>query len=137
MAAKKITHHWQLEVFTKVFPTSMRLFELSKKFPPDERYSLTDQVRRSSRSVCRQIAEGWRRRRFPSVFCNKISEADGEAGETQTWIQFAVECGYLDKAIGRELFRSYDEIMRTLVGMTGHWQKWTLPNTRIEEKEKE
>jgi four helix bundle protein len=74
---------------------AIELFELSKKFPPEEKYSLTDQMRRSSRSVCANIAEAWRKRRYPNAFVSKLSDSEAEAAETQVWIEFAVKCEYL------------------------------------------
>lgn len=90
--AKKITNHRDLQVYQNAFQAAMTIFEVSRSFPPEERYSLTDQSRRSSRSVCGQIAEGWRRRRYEAAFINKMNEAEGEAAETQTWLEFSVQC---------------------------------------------
>ena len=89
---KKIQHHWDLEVYTSSVELAMELFNLSKSFPKDERYSLTDQMRRSSRSVSAQVAEAWRRRKYEAVFVNKLNEAEGEAAEAQVWIEYAVKC---------------------------------------------
>src|SRR5450432_1487447 len=91
---KEIRRHTDLEVYQRAFAAAMRLFELSRRFPSEERYSLTDQGRRSSRSVCGNLAEAWRKRRYPAAFVSKLSDSEGEAAETQVWIQFAVECGY-------------------------------------------
>jgi four helix bundle protein len=84
----------------------MQIFRLSKKFPVDERYSLTDQIRRSSRSVCANLAEAWRKRRYEGSFINKLNDAEAEAGEAQAWLQFAVECEYLDKTVADNLHKS-------------------------------
>src|SRR5438552_13141698 len=92
---KLIKYHWQLEVYKMSVETAMRIFELSKKFPKEERYSLTDQIRRSSRSVSGQIAEAWRRRKYENVFVNKLNESEGEAAETQVWLEYAVRCQYV------------------------------------------
>jgi four helix bundle protein len=105
----------------------MRIFECTKAFPKDELYSLTDQIRRSSRSVSANVAEAWRKRRYEKSFISKLSDADAEAAETQVWIQYAVKCGYLDPDLGRELYVEYDGIMRTLIGMINHANKWILP----------
>ncbi|MGL6096679.1 MAG: four helix bundle protein, partial [Fimbriiglobus sp.] len=86
-------------------------------FPKDERYSLTDQVRRSSRAVCANLAEGWRNRVDVGSFTSKINDAEAEAAETQSWIQFAVACGYLDRVVVAGLLREYDEILRILVAI--------------------
>src|SRR5881409_339354 len=108
---KLIRYHWELEVYKMSVETAMRVFELSKRFPKEERYSLTDQMRRSSRSVSGQIAEAWRRRKYEAVFVNKLNEAEGEAGETQVWIEYAVKCAYLSVKEGRDLHRKYDRII--------------------------
>src|SRR5579871_279535 len=91
----KILRHTDLAVYKRAFDAAMLIFRYSKSFPPDEKYSLTDQVRRSSRSICGNIAEGWRKRRYAGSFVSRLNDSEGEAGETQSWIQFAVECGYL------------------------------------------
>jgi four helix bundle protein len=126
----KITHHWQLEVYQLSMEAAMQLFELSKKFPREEMYSLTDQVRRSSRSVSSHISEGWRRRRYVAAFCDKLNGAESEAGETQTWVEFAVRCGYVTAKEGRDLHRSYDHIMGKLVIMQNKPEVWLLQNQR-------
>ena len=90
-----IRHFRELEVYQLAVESAMRIFEVSKLFPVDEKYSLTDQIRRSSRSVCANIAEGWRKRRYPNAFVSKLSDADAESAETQVWLEFAVRRGYL------------------------------------------
>ena len=80
----------------------MRIFELSKKLPIEEKYSLTDQILRSSRSVCANLAEAWIKRRYEAAFIAKLNDAEAEAVETQTWLKFAVKCNYLDIQTGRE-----------------------------------
>ena len=111
------------------FDAAMRIFELTKQFPTEEKYSLTDQIRRASRSVCGSIAEAWRRRRYEAAFVNKINEAEGEAAETQTWIQFSVKCGYVQKVTGKELYETYDQIIGKLVRMLTH--RCMAPQTPI------
>ena len=105
----------------------MAVFEASKSFPKEERYSLTDQSRRSSRSVCANLAEGWRKRRYEGSFVSKLTDAEGEAAETQSWVQFAVKCGYLPRTTGVELHRAYDEIIRMRVAMANTPESWVLP----------
>jgi len=105
----------------------MEIFRLSKDFPKEERYSLTDQVRRSSRSVCANITEAWRKRRYPAAFVAKLSDAEGEAAETQTWLQFAVECEYIDREKAKVLYSEYDAILGMLVRMISDPASWTLP----------
>ena len=124
---KIVAKHQDLEVYRKAFEAAMRIFELSKSFPKEETYSLTDQICRSSRSVCANIAEAWRKRRYIAAFIAKISDAEGEAAETQTWIEFSVRCSYLEIEKGREIFKEYDEIISMLVAMINNADSWTLP----------
>jgi four helix bundle protein len=128
----KIIRHQELEVYKKSFAAAMRIFELSKSFPKEETYSLTDQIRRASRSVCANLAEAWRKRRYEAAFISKICDSEGEAAETQTWLEFAVKCEYLEKEIGREIFKEYDEILSMLVSMIANPQKWVLPTGQKE-----
>jgi len=103
-----------LDVYKMAFDTAMIIFKISKAFPKDEKYSLTDQVRRSSRSVCANLAEGWRKRRYQAVFTNKLLDAAQEAAETQTWLEFALHCGYIDNDLFRELYDKYEHIFAML-----------------------
>src|SRR5213596_2386159 len=91
-----VKRHSDLEVYRRAMRVSMRLFELSKEFPKEESYSLTEQMRRSSRSVCANLAEAWRKRRYPAAFVSKLSDSECEAAETQVWLEFAEKCGYLN-----------------------------------------
>src|SRR5271168_1683310 len=109
----KIQRHGDLEVYRKAFGASMEIFELSKKFPKEETYALTDQVRRSARSVCANLAEAWRKRRYEAAFISKLSDSESEAAETQVWIEFAVKCGYLSRDAAVPLYRAYDEVLGT------------------------
>ena len=93
----KIRTHRELEVYKIAFVASMKIFNLSKSFPREDTYSLTDQIRRSSRSVCSDIAEAFRKRRYEKSFISKINDSEGEAAETQTWLEFALECKYINK----------------------------------------
>ena len=124
--ADAIKTHNQLDVYRRAFEAAMTLFELSKSFPKEETYSLTDQVRRSSRSVCANIAEAWRKRRYPAAFISKLSDSETEAAETQVWIEFAVKCGYLTRSAGKELYKAYDKILATIVGMITHSETWVI-----------
>jgi four helix bundle protein len=123
----KITHHWQLDVYKLSVEAAMRLFDLSKSFPREEMYSLTDQMRRSSHSVSGHVSEGWRRRRYEAAFCDKLNGAEGEAAETQTWMEYSVRCGYVTSKGGRELHRTYDRILGKLVKMQNNPAVWLLP----------
>ncbi len=119
--------HQDLEVYRRAFDAAMQIYELSRQFPKEETYSLTDQIRRSSRSVCANLAEAWRKRRYPAAFESKLSDSDAEAGETQVWIEFAVKCKYLSRDNAAKLYRIYDGILATLVGMKNHSETWVLP----------
>ena len=121
-----IRHFRDLQVYQLAMEAAMTLFESSKRFPLEERYSLTDQVRRSSRSVCANIAEAWRRRRYPNAFVSKLSDAEAEAAETQVWIEFSLKCGYLAPAQGDELDRQYENIQGKVVIMLAHPEQWTI-----------
>ncbi len=125
-AKKRIKRHTDLDVYRRAFTAAMRVFELTKSFPAEEKYSLTDQFRRASRSVCYNIAEGWRKRRYERAFVSKLSDSDGEAAETQVCIHFSVECGYLSREIGRELYDTYDAIQAMLVRMINNPKDWVL-----------
>ena len=105
----------------------MRVFELSKLFPKEETYSLTDQIRRSSHSVCANLAEAWRKRRYKLSFISKLSDAETEAAETQVWLEFAVKCGYVPRDKAAVLYKQYDEILATIVGMILHCDTWIIP----------
>lgn len=108
----------------------MQIFELSKSFPKEETYSLTDQIRRSSHSVCANLAEAWRKRRYEAAFISKLSDSETEAAETQTWLEFAVACGYLTETEGSDLMECYEGIIRMLVSMINHAESWVLPSGR-------
>ena len=125
-----IQSHEELDVYRLAFEAAMRIFEMSKRFPREETYSLTDQIRRSSRSVCSNIAEAWRKRRYEAAFVSKLNDAESEAAETQTWIRFAVECSYLTDEIGQELHQTCDYIIGKLVNMIINPQPWLMPRSR-------
>jgi four helix bundle protein len=103
-----VREYRDLEVYQAAFEAAMEIFEVSKRFPIEERYSLTDQIRRSSRSVCANFGEAWRKRRYTAAFVAKISDCQAEATETQIWLEFAIKCQYLDAEVGRSLYRNYD-----------------------------
>ncbi len=125
---RAIRSHTELESYRKAFEAAMRLFEASKRFPKEECYSLTDQGRRSSRSVCANLAEAWRKRRYRAAFLSKLSDSEAEAAETQTWIEFAVRCGYLEPEAGRVLYAEYEAVLRLLVSMIRNPDPWLLPS---------
>ena len=109
--------HRDLKVFQLSYRLAMEIFNLSRNFPREEVYSLTDQIRRSSRSVAANLAEGFRKRRYPNMFINKLTDCDGEATETQVWLDFALDCGYLSKENHQKLIDGYAEVGRMLQGM--------------------
>jgi four helix bundle protein len=111
---KRINSVRELEVYQLAFNTAMEIFEISKTFPLEEKYSLTDQIRRSSRSVCTNLSEAWRKRRYKAVFINKISDAAQEAAETQTWLEFALKCNYISEDIFKRLDERYEHIYAML-----------------------
>ncbi len=121
-----IKSHEDLEVYKMAFDAAMQIFELSKKFPREEKYSLTDQVRRSSRSVCANLAEAWRKRRYEAAFIAKLNDCEAEAAETQTWLKFAVKCDYLNVEIGRELYKTYNQILGILVTIINNPFPWLI-----------
>lgn len=122
----RIQKHTELDVYKKAFAVAMEVFEVSKSFPKEETYSLTDQIRRSSRSVCANLAEGWRKRRYEAAFVAKLSDSECEAAETQVWLEFAVKCGYLDRDRAAPFYHEYDEILRMLVSMINSPESWVI-----------
>jgi four helix bundle protein len=114
---KRINSVRDLEVYKKAFEAAMEIFEISKNFPKEERYSLTDQIRRSSRSVCTNISEAWRKRRYKAVFINKLSDSEQEAAETQTWLEFALKCNYINNEFFKNLDDKYEHIFAMLITM--------------------
>ncbi len=107
----------------------MSVFELSKRWPPEEKFSLTDQIRRSSRSVAANIAEAWRKRKYELSFVNKLNDAEGEAAETQDWVMFAVRCGYLTREEGKNLHQQCDQVLGKLTKMGNRPGPWLLQRT--------
>lgn len=114
---KDIRHFRDLEVYQIAFKAAMRIFELTRSFPPEEKYSLVDQIRRASRSVCSNLAEGWRKRKYKAVFVNKITDSMQEASETQTWLEFSFACSYISEKEFIELDDEYERIISKLNSM--------------------
>jgi len=125
-AGEKIKSYKDLRVFQAGMDAAMAIFELTKSFPPDEKYSLVDQIRRSSRSVCANIAEAWRKRRYAAHFQSKLSDAETEAEETRVWLEFARRCRYLTDERACDLDQAYDAILGQLVSMITHPDQWTI-----------
>ncbi len=120
--------HTDLPVCQAAFTPDGEVFRMTQTFPIDETYSLTDQVRRSSRSVCAKVAEAWRKRRYEKHFVSTLNIAEGETAETQVWLQFAVECDYFTPDSVRQLYQSYDEILAHLVALIRNPKPWILTN---------
>lgn len=118
--------HRDLLVYRRALALAMEVQAVTASFPSDERFSLIDQGRRSSRSVCANIAEGWRKRRYRAAFISKLSDAEAEAAETQVWIECAKECGYLETERSEELIQRYEELLGTIVGIIHNADKWIL-----------
>lgn len=123
---KAAPNHTNLKVYQLAFDSAMCIFEISKRWPIEERYSLTDQIRRSSRSVCANLTEAWRKRRYPAHFISKLSDADTEAAETTVWLNFAHKCHYLDAETYQTLLDHYDHICRMLTKMITNPDSWLL-----------
>ena len=116
--------HRDLKVYQLAYRLAMEIFEASKRFPTEERFSLTDQIRRSARSIAANIAEGFRKRQYPKVFVSKLADADAETTETQVWLDFARDCNYLSSDRHRELSEQYLEIGRMLGSMIRNPEKF-------------
>ena len=123
---KAIRHFRDLDVYQNALETGLRVYELTKKFPDAERYALTDQIRRSSRSVCANIAEAWRKWRYTAAFISKLSDSEGEAAETQVHMEFAVRHGYIGHAEFEAIDDAYEHILGKLVRMIDHPEKWVI-----------
>jgi four helix bundle protein len=122
-----------LRVYRESFRWANRIFHVSRKWPPEEKYALTGQIRRSSRAVCANLSEAWRKRRYRAHFVSKLSDADAEAAETRTWLRFAKSCGYMDRETFDEFDRSYDQICGGLVRMMTEPEKWCGPSNIVQE----
>jgi len=122
--------HRDLKVFQLAYRLAMEIFHLTRHFPREERYSLTDQIRRSSRSVPTNLAEGFRKRRYPNMLVNKLTDCDGEASETQVWLDFSLDCGYMSKQNYDHLTAGYEEVGRMLSSMIANPSRFEPPRVR-------
>jgi len=116
----------ELDVYKKAIDAAMEIFQITKQFPAEERYSLTDQIRKSSRSVCANIAEAWRKRRYKAAFVSKLSDSESEAAETQVWLELCLRCGSLDSNVAQQLKDTYDHIIGKIVRMIDEAPRWTI-----------
>lgn len=121
-----IKSHRELKVYQLAFQNAMTIYTITKAFPKEETYSLTDQIRRSSRSVCSNIAESFRRRKYPKSFSSKLNESEAEAAETQNWLDFALKCEYISDETHQKLDKEYENIIGMLVNMQKHSDKWGI-----------
>lgn len=119
-----IKFHQDLKVYQKSFETAMKIHELSKTFPKEELFALTDQIRRSSRSVSANISEAWGKRKYERSFISKLTDSEGEARETQTWLQFATGCSYMSNEQFENLNNQYNQIIGMLVNMMIQSKNW-------------
>ncbi len=120
----KIESFKDLIVYQKAYKLSMEIFELTISFPNEEKYSLTDQIRRSSRSVTACIAESWARRRYEKSFINKLTDSLGEEFETETWLDYSRDCKYINEEIHNRLTSEYEEVRKILISMINNSKKW-------------
>lgn len=121
---KAVQNYRDLKVYQLAFKSAMQIYEISKGWPAEEKHSLTDQIRRSSRSVCGNIVEAWRKRRYPAHFVSKLSDSDTESAETEVWLDFALNYNYLNKADHAQLKDNYDHICRMFSKMMAEPNKW-------------
>lgn len=130
-AYQELKGHRDLKVYQLAYKLAMDIFNASKSFPKEEKYSLTDQIRRSSRSIAANIAEGFRKRQYPKMFVSKLADADGEAAETQVWLDFARDCEYLTTPRHDELIKGYEEVGKMLGTMMSMPEKF-MPRSQRE-----
>ena len=124
--AERINSYKELKVYQKAMDLAMEIFHLTKTFPKEEKYSLVDQIRRSSRSVCTNIAEAWRKRRYKAAFIAKLSDAETEACETQVWSEFSLRCEYLNHEKAIRLDEEYNQVLAQIVSMIDGADKWLI-----------
>lgn len=125
-SSPNIRSYKELRVYQNAFNAAMEIFHATKSFPQEEKYSLVDQIRRSSRSVCANLSEAWRKRRYKAAFIAKLSDAESEACETQVWIAIALRCRYLDDMKASTLESCYELILAQLVRMIESSEKWLI-----------
>jgi four helix bundle protein len=129
----KVQDYKELRVYNLAFDSAMLIFQSSKTWPPEEKFLLTDQIRRSSRSVCTNLAEAWRKRRYEAAFVSKLSDSDGEAAETEVHLDFALRCGYLSQENHAKLRDHYDHICRQLTNMMNDAASWCAASCEFQE----
>jgi four helix bundle protein len=122
----KIESFKDLIVYQKAYKLAMDIFEISRNFPKEEKYSLTDQMRRSSRSVTSCIAESWAKRRYEKSFVNKLTDSLGEENEIEVWLDYSKDCKYIQEETHKQLLSEYDEVRKMLISMINNPEKWCL-----------
>jgi four helix bundle protein len=120
----QINSFQDLIVYQKAYKISMNIFLLSREFPKEEKYSLVDQMRRSSRSICANLAEAWAKRRYEKVFVNKLTDCLGEEFETETWLNYSLDCKYISIDTFNDLMLQYEEVRKMLISMINNYQKF-------------
>jgi four helix bundle protein len=123
---QKISTFRDLRVYQAAMELAMDIFQLSKNFPVEEKYSLVDQMRRSSRSVCTNLSEAWRKRRYKAAFVSKLNDSETEAAERQVWVEFAFRCGYIEEKVFAELDERYEHVLSQIVRMIVDADKWII-----------
>ena len=123
---EKIRSHKDLRVYQLAYEVALEIHQITKSFPQEEKYSLTDQIRRSSRSVCANLAESYRKRRYSKNFIFKLSDSEAESGETQVWLDFSESFNYINKDTHQTLYDKYEHIISMLINMSNNPEKWTL-----------
>ncbi len=126
----KIKSFRELRVYNAAVEAAMKIFKITKSFPKEEIYSMTDQMKRSSRSVCTNIGESWRRRLYKAAFISKLNDSETEATETQVWLELAFRSGYITREFNEEMFNEYEAIIAQLVVMINNPEKWIIGPTK-------
>jgi len=121
---RDLKHFRDLDVYQKAFKAAMRIYEVTKSFPAEEKYSLIDQIRKASRSVCSNLAEAWRKRKYTAVFKNKLTDSMQEASETQSWLEFSLACKYIEKRVFEDLDTEYEGIILMINAMEKNAHKF-------------
>lgn len=122
----KINSFRELRVYQASIEASMKIFEITKTFPKEELYAMSNQMRRASRSVCANIGEAWRRRRYKAAFIAKLNDSETEATESQVWLELALRSGYITQEFNEEMFMEYESIIAQLVVMINQSEKWII-----------
>lgn len=126
MSTNFITNYRELSIYQVAFESAMQVFEIAQRFPEAERQLLTEHMVRSSRSVCINLVKAWQKRRYQDAFVAKMNQVEVEAAETQTWLEFAILCGYLDAEVGQELFHQYAVVLSAAARLIENADAWVI-----------